>query len=142
MAQPRRGRPDTCDEFLTVAQVAALLKLNQQTVRNWIAAASCQPFASAGEFGSFVATSTSCLIRAARQELKNTMRSAGTPRISGTDSPGLSRRGRAYRCESGAERPKAKPAHAGCVRDTETRPWQGAVLARSVRAVSYGRREQ
>jgi hypothetical protein len=24
------------DEFLTVAEVAAILKLNQQTVRNWI----------------------------------------------------------------------------------------------------------
>lgn len=24
------------DEFLTVAEIAALLKLNQQTVRNWI----------------------------------------------------------------------------------------------------------
>jgi hypothetical protein len=24
------------DEFLTVAEVASLLKLNQQTVRNWI----------------------------------------------------------------------------------------------------------
>jgi excisionase family DNA binding protein len=24
------------DEFLTVAEVAAMLKLNQQTVRNWI----------------------------------------------------------------------------------------------------------
>lgn len=24
------------DEFMTVAEIAALLKLNQQTVRNWI----------------------------------------------------------------------------------------------------------
>ena len=24
------------DEFMTVAEVAAILKLNQQTVRNWI----------------------------------------------------------------------------------------------------------
>jgi excisionase family DNA binding protein len=28
--------PNTTDEFLTVAEVAALLKLNPQTVRNWI----------------------------------------------------------------------------------------------------------
>jgi excisionase family DNA binding protein len=28
--------PDLDDEFLTVAEVAAMLKLNQQTVRNWI----------------------------------------------------------------------------------------------------------
>jgi len=27
---------DHIDEFLTVAEVAAILKLNQQTVRNWI----------------------------------------------------------------------------------------------------------
>lgn len=29
-------RPETEDEFLTVAEVAERLKLNQQTVRNWI----------------------------------------------------------------------------------------------------------
>lgn len=28
--------PNASDEFLTVADVAAKLKLNQQTVRNWI----------------------------------------------------------------------------------------------------------
>ena len=28
--------PDSHDEFLTVAEVAQLLRLNQQTVRNWI----------------------------------------------------------------------------------------------------------
>lgn len=28
--------PGQADEFMTVAEVAALLKLNQQTVRNWI----------------------------------------------------------------------------------------------------------
>jgi excisionase family DNA binding protein len=28
--------PDVDDEFLTVAEVAAILKLNQQTIRNWI----------------------------------------------------------------------------------------------------------
>jgi hypothetical protein len=27
---------DADDEFLTVAEVAGILKLNQQTVRNWI----------------------------------------------------------------------------------------------------------
>jgi excisionase family DNA binding protein len=27
---------DSWDEFLTVAEVASILKLNQQTVRNWI----------------------------------------------------------------------------------------------------------
>jgi excisionase family DNA binding protein len=30
------SQPDLEDEFLTVAQVAETLKLNQQTVRNWI----------------------------------------------------------------------------------------------------------
>jgi excisionase family DNA binding protein len=29
-------RPDLDDDFLTVAEVAGLLKLNPQTVRNWI----------------------------------------------------------------------------------------------------------
>jgi hypothetical protein len=33
---PERRPPDVDDEFLTVAEVAAILKLNQQTVRNWI----------------------------------------------------------------------------------------------------------
>jgi excisionase family DNA binding protein len=28
--------PDPSDEFMTVAEVATTLKLNQQTVRNWI----------------------------------------------------------------------------------------------------------
>jgi excisionase family DNA binding protein len=28
--------PDPPDEFMTVAEVAAILKLNQQTVRDWI----------------------------------------------------------------------------------------------------------
>jgi excisionase family DNA binding protein len=30
------AHPDIDDPFLTVAEVAGLLKLNQQTVRNWI----------------------------------------------------------------------------------------------------------
>jgi excisionase family DNA binding protein len=30
------NRPDAGDSFLTVAEVAEMLKLNQQTVRNWI----------------------------------------------------------------------------------------------------------
>jgi hypothetical protein len=33
---PERRPPDVDDEFLTVAEVAAILKLNQQTIRNWI----------------------------------------------------------------------------------------------------------
>ena len=33
---PERRLPDATDEFLTVAEVAAILKLNQQTIRNWI----------------------------------------------------------------------------------------------------------
>jgi hypothetical protein len=33
----RARRPPTIeDEFLTVAQVAAVVRLNQQTIRNWI----------------------------------------------------------------------------------------------------------
>ena len=33
---PQRRPPDATDEFLTVAEVAETLKLNQQTIRNWI----------------------------------------------------------------------------------------------------------
>ncbi|MGZ4307666.1 MAG: helix-turn-helix domain-containing protein [Solirubrobacteraceae bacterium] len=33
---PERRPPNVDDEFLTVAEVAAILKLNQQTIRNWI----------------------------------------------------------------------------------------------------------
>ncbi len=32
----QRRPPDVDDEFLTVAEIASILKLNQQTVRNWI----------------------------------------------------------------------------------------------------------
>jgi excisionase family DNA binding protein len=32
----QRRPPDVEDEFLTVAEVAASLQLNQQTIRNWI----------------------------------------------------------------------------------------------------------
>jgi excisionase family DNA binding protein len=32
----QRRPPDVDDEFLTLAEVAAILKLNQQTIRNWI----------------------------------------------------------------------------------------------------------
>jgi len=32
----QRRPPGVDDEFLTVAEVAAVLKLNQQTIRNWI----------------------------------------------------------------------------------------------------------
>jgi len=33
---PERRPPSVDDEFLTVAEVAAILKLNQQTIRNWV----------------------------------------------------------------------------------------------------------
>jgi hypothetical protein len=33
---PQRRPPAATDEFLTVAEVAETLKLNQQTIRNWI----------------------------------------------------------------------------------------------------------
>ena len=36
----QRRPPDATDEFLTVAEVAETLKLNQQTIRNWIDAGS------------------------------------------------------------------------------------------------------
>ena len=33
---PQRRPPDVTDEFLTVAEVAAILRVNQQTIRNWL----------------------------------------------------------------------------------------------------------
>jgi excisionase family DNA binding protein len=36
VTSPQRRPPQVTDEFLTVAEVAAILRLNQQTVRNWI----------------------------------------------------------------------------------------------------------
>jgi len=33
---PERRPPDVDDECLTVAEVAETLKLNQQTIRNWV----------------------------------------------------------------------------------------------------------
>jgi excisionase family DNA binding protein len=33
---PDQRLPSTSDEFLTVAEVAQTLRLNQQTIRNWI----------------------------------------------------------------------------------------------------------
>jgi excisionase family DNA binding protein len=38
------NQPDLSDSFLTVAEVAELLKLNQQTVRNWIDQGSLPAF--------------------------------------------------------------------------------------------------
>jgi len=36
MADKTRPPPRVTDEFLTVADIAGLLKLNSQTIRNWI----------------------------------------------------------------------------------------------------------
>jgi excisionase family DNA binding protein len=52
------------EEFLTVAQVAERLKLNQQTVRNWIDAGTLPAFASAAGSGSARQTSTDSWQRA------------------------------------------------------------------------------
>src|SRR5579859_5242154 len=38
------NQPDLADPFLTVAEVAEMLKLNQQTVRNWIDQGSLPAF--------------------------------------------------------------------------------------------------
>jgi excisionase family DNA binding protein len=38
------SEPDLADPFLTVAEVAEMLKLNQQTVRNWIDQGSLPAF--------------------------------------------------------------------------------------------------
>jgi hypothetical protein len=42
----------TGDEFLTVAEIAGILKLNQQTVRNWIEAEPCRHSTSTGGAGA------------------------------------------------------------------------------------------
>ncbi|MGO9957193.1 MAG: helix-turn-helix domain-containing protein [Solirubrobacteraceae bacterium] len=44
----QRRPPDVDDEFLTIAEVAAILKLNQQTIRNWINQGSLAALRSIG----------------------------------------------------------------------------------------------
>ena len=44
--------PESLDEFMTVAEVAEVLKLNPQTVRNCATGASCRLFALVGACGS------------------------------------------------------------------------------------------
>jgi hypothetical protein len=56
----QRRPPDVDDEFLTVAEVAAILKLNQQTIRNWTDQGSLPALCVAVACGSCAETSTSC----------------------------------------------------------------------------------
>jgi hypothetical protein len=54
------------DEFLTVAEMAAMLKLNQQTVRNWIDQRSCRRSTSVEECASAARTLRPCWNAGAR----------------------------------------------------------------------------
>ena len=45
---------------MTVAEIAAVLKLNQQTIRNWIEQADYRPSRSDAAYGSNAPTSSSC----------------------------------------------------------------------------------
>jgi excisionase family DNA binding protein len=52
---------EQADELLTVADVAAVLNLNQQTVRTWIDQVKLPALTSVGEFAFVAPTSTLCL---------------------------------------------------------------------------------
>ena len=59
-------RPDAGDSFLTVAEVAEMLKLNQQTVRNWI------------DQGSLPALRVGRLVRIRRSDFERLISGGGT----------------------------------------------------------------
>jgi excisionase family DNA binding protein len=77
---PERRPPDVDDEFLTVAEVAAVLKLNQQTIRNWIDA------------GSLAALRVGRRVRVLRRDLDQLLADAAQPsrveQRTATDEPG------------------------------------------------------
>jgi len=54
------GSPSTGDELMTVAEIAATLRLNQQTIRTGLTKAGCQRSGSDGACGSNAQTSSSC----------------------------------------------------------------------------------
>lgn len=68
---------DFTDSFLTVAEVAALLKLNQQTVRNWI------------DQGSLPAVRVGRRVRIRRSDLERVLK-AGATRTESSSSSGAS----------------------------------------------------
>jgi hypothetical protein len=57
---PERRPPDLDDEFLTVAEVAAILKLNQQPTRNWISQGSLAALHVVGRSPAIPALSYQC----------------------------------------------------------------------------------
>jgi excisionase family DNA binding protein len=59
--------PNTTDEFLTVAEVATLLKVNQQTVRNWI------------DQGKLAAVHVGRRVRITRADLERVIQEGYTP---------------------------------------------------------------
>jgi excisionase family DNA binding protein len=81
---PERRPPDVDDEFLTVAEVAAVLKLNQQTIRNWIDA------------GSLAALRVGRRVRVLRRDLDQLLADAAQPsrveQRTATDEPRHGRR--------------------------------------------------
>jgi len=65
--------PNTTDEFLTVAEVAKLLKLNPQTVRNWI------------DQGTLAAVRVGRRVRVTRADLERVIQEGYSP---GAAAPG------------------------------------------------------
>jgi excisionase family DNA binding protein len=63
----QRRPPDVEDEFLTVAEVAAILQLNQQTIRNWI------------DQGSLAALRVGRRVRVLRRDLDELIADAEAP---------------------------------------------------------------
>lgn len=83
MADKTRPPPRVTDEFLTVADIAGLLKLNSQTIRNWIDA------------GKLPAVRIGRRVRVLRRDLDELIESGRTtlpPGTSPQSSPGQAQR--------------------------------------------------
>ena len=96
------------EEFLTVAEVAEMLKLNQQTVRNWI------------DQGSLPAHRVGRRVRIRRSDLDRMLDEGSTVRSSVTT---------AESGEPGEPSPSAEDFWGGELAD----PWEGAAPPRSVK---------
>jgi excisionase family DNA binding protein len=69
--------PNSTDEFLTVAEVATLLKLNPQTVRNWI------------DQGTLAAVRVGRRVRVTRADLERVIQEGYSPGIAAAQEEAL-----------------------------------------------------
>jgi excisionase family DNA binding protein len=68
--------PSSTDEYLTVAEIADLLKVNQQTVRNWIDDGAL----AAVRVGATLPSSLRLMVTAGRPRIVRPLSSLGTDR--------------------------------------------------------------